>query len=325
MSAYGVVTDGRFGILLCSPFQGKKALRLSQVSVAAGVQRAAMRNQSVALAPRQPWRCHTVWRTLGADTDKPAVANHNLDGPEQLRRVEAILLLAREPLSSRKLSKFANLEDATKARTLVRRLNEQYDHRERAFRVEEIAGGFQLLTRPVYGPWLRRLEHVPREMRLSPPAQETLAVVAYRQPTPRAEVEAIRGVSCGEILRQLMERDLVRITGRSEELGRPYLYGTTRRFLQLFGLRSLERLPRVSEMRVEESPSLASNLETTTSQRALDGEMEEDKDVSVTIARPTRNGKESDNNLVQDPQNTDELDDDDEFDDEDEEIGRAHV
>ena len=143
----------------------------------------------------------------------PATTVGKQDAREQMRRVEAILLMAREPLSSRKLSKFANLEDATEARTMVRRLNEQYDQWERAFRVEEIAGGFQLLTRPVYGPWLRRLDHVPQETRLSPPAQETLAVVAYRQPTPRAEIEAIRGVSCGEILRQLLDRDLVRITG----------------------------------------------------------------------------------------------------------------
>jgi segregation and condensation protein B len=82
------------------------------------------------------------------------------------------------------------------------------------------------------------------EVRLSAPAMETLAVVAYRQPVLRAEVEAIRGVQCGEILRQLMERDLVRIAGRSEELGRPFLYGTTRRFLEVFGLRHLDELPR---------------------------------------------------------------------------------
>jgi segregation and condensation protein B len=122
-------------------------------------------------------------------------------------------------------------------------LNEQYDAAGRAFRVEQVAGGYQLLTRRKLSPWLRRLAHVPGETRLSAPALETLAVIAYRQPVPRADIEAIRGVNCGEILRQLMDRDLVRIGGRSEELGRPYLYATTKRFLQVFGLNHTEELP----------------------------------------------------------------------------------
>jgi len=158
-------------------------------------------------------------------------------------RLEAVLFLAREPLTSRKLSQYANLADGTQARTLVRRLNEQYDAAGRAFRAEQVAGGYQLLTRRKLAPWLRRLAHVPGETRLSAPALETLAVIAYRQPVLRADIEAIRGVNCGEILRQLMDRDLVRIGGRSDELGRPYLYATTKRFLQVFGLNNAEELP----------------------------------------------------------------------------------
>ncbi len=169
---------------------------------------------------------------------------------EPLRaRLEAVLFLAKEPLSSRKLAQFAGLEDGTRARTLVHRLNAEYDGSGRAFRVEEAAGGYQLLTRRKFSGWLRRLAHMPGEARLSPPALETLAVIAYRQPVLRADIEAIRGVNCGEILRQLMERDLVRIAGRSEELGRPFLYATTRRFLNLFGLHSLEDLPRGAILR----------------------------------------------------------------------------
>ncbi|MEX2173630.1 MAG: SMC-Scp complex subunit ScpB [Pirellulaceae bacterium] len=166
-----------------------------------------------------------------------------------LARLEAVLLLAREPLASRKLSQYANLADGTQARTLVRRLNELYDVAGRAFRVEQVAGGYQLLTRRKFAPWLRRLAHVPGETRLSAPALETLSVIAYRQPVPRADIEAIRGVNCGEILRQLMERDLVRIGGRSDELGRPYLYCTTKRFLQIFGLVGLDDLPRADALR----------------------------------------------------------------------------
>jgi len=141
------------------------------------------------------------------------------------------------------------LADGNEARSLVRKLNRMYDKEGCAFRAVDVAGGFQLMSRPKFAAWLRRLHVSSEEVRLSAPAIETLAVVAYRQPVLRAEVEAVRGVQCGEILRQLMERDLVRIAGRSEELGRPFLYGTTKRFLQVFGLRHLDELPRAEEVR----------------------------------------------------------------------------
>ena len=163
---------------------------------------------------------------------------------ERVARLEAVLLLAQEPLSSRKLADLASLADGTEARTLVRELNRLYDREGCAFRAVEVAGGFRLVSRQKFVPWLRRLHTAPVEVRLSAPAMETLAVVAYRQPVLRADVEAVRGVHCGEILRQLMERELVRIVGRSEELGRPFLYGTTKQFLEVFGLRHLEDLPR---------------------------------------------------------------------------------
>lgn len=166
------------------------------------------------------------------------------DLPSKLRHVEAALFLSRERISSRKLAKLAGLADATEARTLIRQLNQAYDEQGRSFKIEEIAGGYALLTRSQFAPWLRKLKHVPGEKRLSQSTLETLSVVAYRQPVLRADIEAIRGVGCSETLKQLMELDLIRISGRSEDLGRPYLYGTTRRFLQMFGLRSADRLPR---------------------------------------------------------------------------------
>lgn len=159
-------------------------------------------------------------------------------------RVEAVLFLSSEPITSRKIGQLASLADGTEARTLIRQLNRWYDETGCAFQIQEVAGGFQLLTRVQFGSWLRRLHQAPLQTRLSSPAMETLAVVAYRQPVPRAEIEAIRGVQCGEMLRQLMERDLVRIIGRSEDLGRPFLYGTSKRFLRMFGLRNLDELPR---------------------------------------------------------------------------------
>ena len=169
-------------------------------------------------------------------------------------RLEAVLLLAKTPLSLRKLCQMAHLADATEARTLIRQLNTTFEDYGRAIRVEQVAGGYRLMTRSALSPWLARLGHLPAPVRLSTPMMETLAVVAYRQPVSRADVEAVRGVGCGELLRQTMERDLVRIVGRSEELGRPYLYGTTKRFLQLFGLSNTDALPAIQWQALQEDP-----------------------------------------------------------------------
>jgi segregation and condensation protein B len=147
------------------------------------------------------------------------------------------------------MAQFANLTDATEARILLDSLRRRYDERGCAFQVAQVAGGYQLLSRPKFAQWLRPLAAREQEIRLSPPALETLAVVAHRQPVLRSDIEAIRGVGCGEILRQLMDRDLLRIVGRSEELGRPLWYGTTRRFLQVFGLCNLEQLPLADQLR----------------------------------------------------------------------------
>jgi segregation and condensation protein B len=255
-------------------------------------------------------------------------------GQERRTRVEAILFLAREPLSTRKLSQYANLADATEARTLVRQLNDEYDDLGRAFRVEEVAGGYQLMTRPKFAAWLRRLDGVPKELRLSAPALETLAVIAYRQPSGRAEIEAIRGVNCGEILRQLMDRDLVRIAGRGQELGRPYLYATTKRFLQLFGLRALAELPRASELTPSGSPPSPTN--TSNNREPVSPECsEEESQVTATIRselapeelRTLRAGKpavisprardEDDENDVEENGEDEDLDDDDDDEDDD--------
>jgi segregation and condensation protein B len=161
----------------------------------------------------------------------------------RLARVEAALFLAEEPLTARKIALAAGLADAAESKRQIARLKELYDADASAFQVEEIAGGFQLMTRPAYRPWLMRAQRGGSELRISAAAQETLAVVAYRQPITRADVEAIRGVACGELLTHLMERGLLKIVGRHESLGRPVLYGTTKKFLQAFGLGSLRDLP----------------------------------------------------------------------------------
>jgi segregation and condensation protein B len=163
------------------------------------------------------------------------------DGP--LALVEAVLFAADEPLPIRKLAQVAGLEDAGTVRRLIKRLRELYEVDGSAFQIEELAGGFQLLTRREHHRWLAGVRRGGADNRLSAAARETLAIVAYRQPITRADVEAIRGVQCGDLLRLLMERGLVRIAGRHDSLGRPVLYGTTKKFLQVFGLRSLKDLP----------------------------------------------------------------------------------
>lgn len=167
---------------------------------------------------------------------------------DELARLEAALFLAREPLSTRRLAKLAGLSDGTRARTLLRELRRLQEDAGSPVRVEQIAGGFQLLTRAPFGPWLRRLMEPTTGGRLSLPALETLAIVAYRQPVTKADIEAIRGVGSDEMLRQLLERDYVAIGGRAEDLGRPNVYGTTRRFLAAFGLASLEELPPIDPL-----------------------------------------------------------------------------
>lgn len=167
----------------------------------------------------------------------------------KMARLEAVLLVADGALAGRRLAQLATLADAAEARELVERLNAAYDAVGSAFRIERVASGYQLLTRPEFAFWLDKLHQRQGELKLSPPAMETLSIVAYRQPITRADIEAIRGVQCAEMLKQLMERGLVRIGGEDDSLGRPYLYETTRKFLELFGLRGLDDLPMADRLR----------------------------------------------------------------------------
>jgi segregation and condensation protein B len=172
----------------------------------------------------------------------------------KLARVEAALFAADEPLSPRKLTTVAELADAGEARRMVQQLKEYYEDDGSAFQIEDLAGGWQLRTAPQFHPWLVRLRLTNPDPRLSSAALETLAIIAYRQPIMRADVEAVRGVQCGELLRHLMEKGLVRISGRDESLGRPVLYGTTKKFLQIFGLNSLKDLPEIEQLRPPKTP-----------------------------------------------------------------------
>jgi segregation and condensation protein B len=170
-----------------------------------------------------------------------------MDRESQKRIVEALVLGAPEPVSAQKIADIVPGLEPEDARALLAELGREYEEQGRAFEIWEVAGGYQLRTRPEYASYLRLL-HRERPLRLSRAALETLAVVAYRQPVTRAEIEAVRGVEADAVLKSLLDRHLVRIAGHREVPGRPMLYGTTRRFLEVFGLTRLDDLPTLREM-----------------------------------------------------------------------------
>jgi len=162
--------------------------------------------------------------------------------------VEALLFATDSPLPASRIAQILGVGDARSAKKHIAALNTRYEQDGASFHVEELAGGFQMLTLPAYNNWVSKLHSVRRESRLSPAALETLAVVAYKQPVLRADIESVRGVAVGDVLNRLREMGLVKIVGRAEVVGRPMLYGTTRKFLQVFGLASLEDLPTVDAL-----------------------------------------------------------------------------
>lgn len=141
----------------------------------------------------------------------------------------------------------ASAADLKSVAHAIETLNHQYEQTGRAFRIEEVSGGFRVMTLPKFADAVAAFKRVKQSTKLSKSAIETLAIVAYRQPITRAELEAIRGVACGEVLKGLVERKLVTITGRAEEVGRPMLYGTTKQFLDHFGFATIKDLPSPAE------------------------------------------------------------------------------
>ena len=171
--------------------------------------------------------------------------NHNGKLPNI---VEAMLFAAAEPLPAQEMCRVLEPVHAEEIRSTIAALNERYAQSGGAFRIREIAGGFQLYTLPEYADYIEALLTRTRLQRLSAPALETLAVIAYRQPVNTPEIEKIRGVESSGVLRTLLERNLIAIVGRSDGPGRPLLYGTTKEFLYHFGLNDLNELPRMEEL-----------------------------------------------------------------------------
>ncbi len=169
--------------------------------------------------------------------------------------LEALLMTADRPLKSQAIIDPLNLLDRSSEsisqETLdasIDALNEEYESTNRSFRIERVAAGYRIMTLPEHAPVVAAMHRARAGTRLTRTQLETLSIIAYRQPVTRAELENIRGVACGDIVRTLMDRGLVKITGRAEVLGRPMLYGTTPRFLDTFGLANLKDLPKPEDL-----------------------------------------------------------------------------
>jgi segregation and condensation protein B len=221
---------------------------------------------------------------------KPPRKGLEASDAEVAATVEAMLFASDAPLPASRIASVAELP-ASRVKKAIASLNERYGEIGSSFRIEEIAGGYQMLTLPEYNDVLGQLFAARKDSRLSQPAMETLAIIAYRQPILRADIEAIRGVACGEVLRGLLEKNLIKIVGRAEVIGRPMLYGTTKTFLEVFGLASLDDLPRVEELRTPEEQ-----------QADQDDDAQQDEELPF-------------DEKPQESEDVDEDDDDDEFDD----------
>jgi len=161
--------------------------------------------------------------------------------------IESLLFVSEEPLSIEQLKQVLSLPDSKLIRQTLNELIADYEGRQGAFSLHEVAGGYQFRSRPEYVPWIKRLIQ-PKPSRLSKAALETLAIIAYKQPMIRSDVEHLRGVDCGGVLRMLLERKLIRVLGRKEIPGRPLIYATTKQFLQVFDLKNLKDLPSPKEI-----------------------------------------------------------------------------
>jgi segregation and condensation protein B len=170
-----------------------------------------------------------------------------MDQEQAKRIIEALLFASERPLGITQIKETLEELDAQTIKMIVEKLQSEYKDSGRSFNIVPVAGGYQVSTDPVYAPWLSKLYRNWRAEKLSHPALETLAIIAYRQPITRQEVEDIRGVNIEGVLKTILERSLVRISGRKKIPGRPFLYSTTRKFLEFFGLQSLEELPKLEE------------------------------------------------------------------------------
>jgi segregation and condensation protein B len=183
-----------------------------------------------------------------------------MEDTELKKALETLLFIADRPLPVESLSQLCEVKNQERVKALLDELKAVYDGEERALQIMQVAGGWQMSTRPAYSLWVRKLYHNKMTVRLTQAAVETLCIIAYKQPLTRAEIEAIRGVEVIGPLDTLSERKLITVVGRRETTGRPILYGTTTEFLRQFGLNTLSDLPKLENFVVE---NLAASAQTT--------------------------------------------------------------
>ncbi len=218
--------------------------------------------------------------------------------------IESLLFVAEEPLSIEKIKEVLEAVDGKEIRLTLQHLSEVYQDRGGGFRLCEVAGGWQLRSRPEYHEWIKRLLQ-PSPQRLSRAALETLAIIAYKQPIIRADIEHIRGVDSGGVLRQLMERKLIRVLGRREIAGRPLIYATTKVFLEIFDLKDLRDLPSPAEIeQLGQSNNGADKTDTAADDQEISQTDPGGDDLSEQVTRQPGN---EDNLQEQSDSNTDDL------------------
>jgi segregation and condensation protein B len=171
-----------------------------------------------------------------------------MDKSEQKRIVEALLFAADFPVAGSRIKALVEGLEREELKELVGKLNREYEEQGRSFWIQEVAGGYQMATRPHYARWVRELYRGRRLAKLTQPGLETLAIIAYRQPVGRPDIETIRGVNSDSVIATLLERNLITVVGKDTKVGRPILYGTTPEFLRYFGLKDLTGLPALSEL-----------------------------------------------------------------------------
>ena len=225
-----------------------------------------------------------------------------MEDSEQRRIIEALVLASNEPVSVQRLASIVPGLTPSVAKDRINEINTEYQEQDRAFEIWEVAGGFQIRTRAEFSGYVQELRK-DRPLRLSQAALETMAIVAYKQPLTRAELELVRGVDSGAILKSLLDRRLLRLVGHRDVPGRPLIYGTSKRFLEVFGLESLKQLPSLREL---EELAREQGIELG-GQEPGEGEVIEDPNLAETLGEGEigEDPPSVDHELAEDPPSVD--------------------
>ena len=216
-----------------------------------------------------------------------------MDDSERKALIESLIFVSETPLSVDRIREILGDLPRKEIQRLLSELVDEYQRTPRGFTLVEVAGGFQFRTRPEHAEWIRKMKKI-RPLGFSPAAMETLAIVAYRQPIVRAEIEKIRGVDCGGVLRTLLERKLIKIIGKKDVPGKPLVYGTTQKFLETFGLKELSSLPTLKDLESLGSPPTSQSFSTLEAAVPI-SEPSSKKEISESAGDPQSHGEITEN------------------------------